>query len=600
MKKLILILILIGMIGCVSGTLTDDSLTLSAWQFQERVSSTIATQITKQEFTIKDTTINLYYVDYQKGMLKLKFTANKGGKELKIINPVYIYNPPYWVNSSGSRREDILNATKYMLYQIASNSEFGKSTDDGKDPTLIIYPTQDGVLIENLGSDVDFSTLVSGAGTSTSLTGTTAAVYLSTVSTSNKFRVLRRGAFTFNTSPLNTTDTISSAKFRTYYSGESTGLGSFWFNIYGFTPADPSALATGDYDSVNNVKYCDTYIHTDNISAGSNVNFTFNTAGLNNISTTGFTNISMRFKWDEENSFGGTWASSQTSSYTFYCVEESTTDYRPYLEIIYTECVPPTAAFSANTTTGNYPLNVGFTDSSTGSATLTYAWDIDGDGDTDYTSQNPTHTYTSAGLYTVNLTVTNGCGSDLESKIDYINVTSPPVTTTPTTTPPTTTPTTTPTTIPTTPYQECIDVTKTTGVDWLMYAWNDTNTSVNLIIFNNEVVDVVNPFIITNLTLGESYKVTIANDTCSYTDYGKPGVGTIIPFIPDLWFWFIVICASLVIGLYGFRIFFLFVVLLFILTIPLAMMQETTIILFWGVFFVCCMIISLIGVKYRD
>jgi PKD repeat protein len=40
--------------------------------------------------------------------------------------------------------------------------------------------------------------------------------------------------------------------------------------------------------------------------------------------------------------------------------------------------------------------------------------------------QNPTHEYTAAGSYTVTLTATNDCGSDAETKVDHITVTTPP------------------------------------------------------------------------------------------------------------------------------------------------------------------------------
>ncbi|NNE10468.1 MAG: PKD domain-containing protein, partial [Gemmatimonadetes bacterium] len=80
------------------------------------------------------------------------------------------------------------------------------------------------------------------------------------------------------------------------------------------------------------------------------------------------------------------------------------------------------AAFTANTTSGTAPLNVSFTDQSTGSPT---AWDWTfGDGGTS-TSANPSHTYNSAGTYTVSLTVTNACGIDTETKTNYITVTNP-------------------------------------------------------------------------------------------------------------------------------------------------------------------------------
>ena len=59
--------------------------------------------------------------------------------------------------------------------------------------------------------------------------------------------------------------------------------------------------------------------------------------------------------------------------------------------------------------------------------TLTYAWDFDNDGITDNTTQSPLYTYTSAGTYTVNLTVTNSVGADSEVKTGYISVTSVPV-----------------------------------------------------------------------------------------------------------------------------------------------------------------------------
>ncbi len=69
----------------------------------------------------------------------------------------------------------------------------------------------------------------------------------------------------------------------------------------------------------------------------------------------------------------------------------------------------PSADFSANVTKGTVPLTVKFTDNSTGTGPITYAWDF-GDGNTS-TEQNPTHTYTTQRTYTVKLTITNIAGS---------------------------------------------------------------------------------------------------------------------------------------------------------------------------------------------
>ncbi|MCK9306535.1 MAG: DUF3344 domain-containing protein [Methanoculleus sp.] len=83
----------------------------------------------------------------------------------------------------------------------------------------------------------------------------------------------------------------------------------------------------------------------------------------------------------------------------------------------------PVANFTANVTSGDAPLAVQFTDTSTGSPTA-WAWDFENDGIIDSTEQNATHTYTAAGTYAVNLTATNAAGSDSEVKTGYITVTS--------------------------------------------------------------------------------------------------------------------------------------------------------------------------------
>ncbi|MGB4847757.1 MAG: GEVED domain-containing protein, partial [Saprospiraceae bacterium] len=49
-----------------------------------------------------------------------------------------------------------------------------------------------------------------------------------------------------------------------------------------------------------------------------------------------------------------------------------------------------------------------------------WAWDVNNDGVTDYTTQNPTHTYSSPGTYSVKLTV--NAGATTITKLNYINV----------------------------------------------------------------------------------------------------------------------------------------------------------------------------------
>ncbi len=81
----------------------------------------------------------------------------------------------------------------------------------------------------------------------------------------------------------------------------------------------------------------------------------------------------------------------------------------------------PVAAFNASPINGTAPLNVTFTDQSTGNVT-SYAWDFNNDGTVDSTDKNPAYTYVTAGTYTVKLTVTGPGGSDDEVKTNYITV----------------------------------------------------------------------------------------------------------------------------------------------------------------------------------
>jgi PKD repeat protein len=71
--------------------------------------------------------------------------------------------------------------------------------------------------------------------------------------------------------------------------------------------------------------------------------------------------------------------------------------------------VVPVSSFTADKTSGNAPLTVNFTSTSTGTIT-SYSWSF-GDGGTS-TIQNPSHTFSNFGSYTVSLTVTGPVGSN--------------------------------------------------------------------------------------------------------------------------------------------------------------------------------------------
>ncbi|HOI80425.1 MAG TPA: PQQ-binding-like beta-propeller repeat protein, partial [Petrimonas sp.] len=84
---------------------------------------------------------------------------------------------------------------------------------------------------------------------------------------------------------------------------------------------------------------------------------------------------------------------------------------------------PGVVTGTADTTSGTTPLDVQFTGTSPLTVTA-WHWDF-GDGSTS-TEQNPSHTYASAGTYTVNLTVTHADGTNYHRQVEYIRVYAPP------------------------------------------------------------------------------------------------------------------------------------------------------------------------------
>ncbi|WP_370575556.1 PKD domain-containing protein, partial [Methanomethylovorans sp.] len=89
-----------------------------------------------------------------------------------------------------------------------------------------------------------------------------------------------------------------------------------------------------------------------------------------------------------------------------------------------TAAIAPVSGFSADVTSGAVPLAVSFTDQSTNTPT-TWFWEF-GDG-TNSTAQNPSHTYTSVGTYTVTLNASNVGGSNTSTQVSYITAAIAPV-----------------------------------------------------------------------------------------------------------------------------------------------------------------------------
>ena len=117
------------------------------------------------------------------------------------------------------------------------------------------------------------------------------------------------------------------------------------------------------------------------------------------------------------------WTYDTAGNYTVTLTASNLVDSDTVTRVNLTSVVnlPPMADFSADPLITLIGHSVQFTDLSTNSPT-SWQWDFNNDGVVDSTMQNPNYTYTTAGTYTVNLTVSNPAGSGDEVKSDYIVV----------------------------------------------------------------------------------------------------------------------------------------------------------------------------------
>ena len=98
-------------------------------------------------------------------------------------------------------------------------------------------------------------------------------------------------------------------------------------------------------------------------------------------------------------------------------------NFKPYVANIPVEGgVPPVADFSADNTTVMATGTVQFTDLTINSP-VSWDWTFEGGSPATSTDQHPAVVYNTPGLYTVTLTASNSTGSDTETKVDYITVT---------------------------------------------------------------------------------------------------------------------------------------------------------------------------------
>ncbi len=182
--------------------------------------------------------------------------------------------------------EDMISLTGQLGSDIIKGS-VGRTVD-------IIFASADGLIfLEDYSTN--WSTVRDASAGNTTRNNTTFDSYPATGKTTSYY-FIGRSFFTFDTSIIGSTQTISAAVFSQYQTGsnsDSDNDGNDYMVVVGSTPAATSTLVNDDYDQIGSSAYSDT-IDIGSISSSVYNDFTFNATGTAAINKTGYTQIGAR------------------------------------------------------------------------------------------------------------------------------------------------------------------------------------------------------------------------------------------------------------------------------------------------------------------
>jgi len=208
--------------------------------------------------------------------------------------------------------------------------------------TLTVYPdagsgntTVDGS-VKRSSVDETFATIIAAAGTSADDTSAIqSGLVLQGSTTSNQFAQLVRSIYTFDTSPIGESSTISSLTFSIYGSGQNNGLGSPDFDVVSSTPASDNALIAADYSQLGSTAFGSVAYGSFNTSGYNDIVLDSN--GISNINRTGISRFGAKLSWDTDGSFGGSWVSGAYTYFNYRFADRTGTSEDPKLTIEYSE-----------------------------------------------------------------------------------------------------------------------------------------------------------------------------------------------------------------------------------------------------------------------
>lgn len=154
--------------------------------------------------------------------------------------------------------------------------------------------------------------------------------------TLNQWSDLERAILLFDTSSLTAGATISGVVMSMYGTGKSNGLSaSPTLNVYSSNPASDTALASGDFDSLDSTAFCDSAITYAGYSTTAYNDFTFNASGISAISKTGISKLGIREATYDVGATAPPYVASSTCRFRGYFAEQTGTTTDPKLVVTY-------------------------------------------------------------------------------------------------------------------------------------------------------------------------------------------------------------------------------------------------------------------------
>jgi len=201
-------------------------------------------------------------------------------------------------------------------------------------------------------ANLSWAQIIAAAGSSASdaISGGSLAKWQCDTNT-DKFKLLHRSIFLFDTSALPDDCVITSARLTVYgYTKLNEGSwANLKLNVYASAPASETALAAGDFDSLGSTPLCDTDLDYDDFDSGNGANtFALNADGLAAISKTGITKLGLREVTYDVGGASPTWVTNKRMIFNGYFADKSGDDYPPVLSVTYADLPTVTQAKPSN------------------------------------------------------------------------------------------------------------------------------------------------------------------------------------------------------------------------------------------------------------